>query len=173
MFQNIVNATEPMTDEKEAIGYISNNPIRKEIVMYGSDYSIKSYSCWVFLSHWNYVFLPCRAMMMTGCDLSAITKPWEVQSKVGDLYRQHSKMEQNNQTINQSSRPCMHRNKKFDFQVALMVAAEFWEQGDLERSVLDQQPIVRSSTPALLFHGVSSSQDCVSCHISSSATPSP
>lgn len=24
----------------------------------------------------------CRAMMMTACDLSAITKPWEVQSKV-------------------------------------------------------------------------------------------
>ncbi|PWA21385.1 hypothetical protein CCH79_00003024 [Gambusia affinis] len=79
MFQNIVNATEPMADEKEVIAHISNNPIRKEIIM---------------------------AMMMTGCDLSAITKPWEVQSKV-----------------------------------ALMVAAEFWEQGDLERSVLDQQPI--------------------------------
>uniref|UniRef100_A0A8D3E608 Phosphodiesterase n=1 Tax=Scophthalmus maximus TaxID=52904 RepID=A0A8D3E608_SCOMX len=79
MFQNIVNATEPMPDEKEAIAYISNNSTRKEIIM---------------------------AMMMTGCDLSAITKPWEVQSKV-----------------------------------ALMVAAEFWEQGDLERSVLDQQPI--------------------------------
>ncbi|XP_039894904.1 cone cGMP-specific 3',5'-cyclic phosphodiesterase subunit alpha' [Simochromis diagramma] len=79
MFQNIVNATEPMTDEKEATAFVSNNPIRKEIIM---------------------------AMMMTGCDLSAITKPWEVQSKV-----------------------------------ALMVAAEFWEQGDLERSVLDQQPI--------------------------------
>ncbi|KAK1881723.1 Cone cGMP-specific 3'5'-cyclic phosphodiesterase subunit alpha' [Dissostichus eleginoides] len=79
MFQNIVNATEPMPDEKEAINYISNNPTRKEIIM---------------------------AMMMTGCDLSAICKPWEVQSKV-----------------------------------ALMVAAEFWEQGDLERSVLDQQPI--------------------------------
>ncbi|RXM34984.1 Cone cGMP-specific 3',5'-cyclic phosphodiesterase subunit alpha [Acipenser ruthenus] len=47
-----------------------------------------------------------KAMMMTGCDLSAITKPWEVQSKV-----------------------------------ALMVANEFWEQGDLERTVLDQQPI--------------------------------
>uniref|UniRef100_A0A5F9D9V2 Phosphodiesterase n=1 Tax=Oryctolagus cuniculus TaxID=9986 RepID=A0A5F9D9V2_RABIT len=46
------------------------------------------------------------AMMMTACDLSAITKPWEVQSKV-----------------------------------ALLVAAEFWEQGDLERTVLDQQPI--------------------------------
>ncbi|XP_072524215.1 cone cGMP-specific 3',5'-cyclic phosphodiesterase subunit alpha' [Salminus brasiliensis] len=79
MFQKIVDATETMTDEKEAIGYVSNNPIRKEIIM---------------------------AMMMTGCDLSAITKPWEVQSKV-----------------------------------ALMVAAEFWEQGDLERTVLQQEPI--------------------------------
>ncbi|KAK3529411.1 hypothetical protein QTP70_031122 [Hemibagrus guttatus] len=79
MFQKIVDATEPMTDEKEAINYVANNPIRKEIIM---------------------------AMMMTGCDLSAITKPWEVQSKV-----------------------------------ALMVAAEFWEQGDLERSVLEQEPI--------------------------------
>ncbi|KAJ3607402.1 hypothetical protein NHX12_024453 [Muraenolepis orangiensis] len=58
MFQNIVNATEPMTDEKEATAYISNNPVRKEIS-----------------------------------------------------------------------------------KVALMVAAEFWEQGDLERNVLDQQPI--------------------------------
>lgn len=36
--------------------------------------------------HPNYTcFVLCfqRAMMMTGCDLSAITKPWEVQSKVG------------------------------------------------------------------------------------------
>ncbi|XP_023698136.1 cone cGMP-specific 3',5'-cyclic phosphodiesterase subunit alpha' isoform X2 [Paramormyrops kingsleyae] len=79
LFQKIVDATEPMTDEKEAINYVANNPVRKEVIM---------------------------AMMMTGCDLSAITKPWEVQSKV-----------------------------------ALMVAAEFWEQGDLERTVLDQQPI--------------------------------
>uniref|UniRef100_A0A8C8JYQ4 Phosphodiesterase n=1 Tax=Oncorhynchus tshawytscha TaxID=74940 RepID=A0A8C8JYQ4_ONCTS len=46
------------------------------------------------------------AMMMTACDLSAITKPWEVQSKV-----------------------------------ALFEAAEFWEQGDLEREVLEKQPI--------------------------------
>lgn len=36
MFQNIVNATEPMTDEKESIAFVSNNPIRKEIVMYVS-----------------------------------------------------------------------------------------------------------------------------------------
>lgn len=27
--------------------------------------------------------------------------------------------------------------------MALSVAAEFWEQGDLERTVLEQQPIVR------------------------------
>ncbi|MBN3312293.1 PDE6C phosphodiesterase, partial [Atractosteus spatula] len=79
MFQKIVDATEQMATEEEQINYVSNNPIRKEIVM---------------------------AMMMTGCDLSAITKPWEVQSKV-----------------------------------ALMVANEFWEQGDLERTVLEQQPI--------------------------------
>ncbi|XP_041921960.1 cone cGMP-specific 3',5'-cyclic phosphodiesterase subunit alpha'-like [Alosa sapidissima] len=79
MFQKIVDAVEPMTDEKEAVSYIANNATRKEIVM---------------------------AMMMTACDLSAITKPWEVQSKV-----------------------------------AVMVASEFWEQGDLERTVLDQQPI--------------------------------
>ncbi|KAG8000130.1 Cone cGMP-specific 3' [Nibea albiflora] len=79
MFQKIVDTLEGVPDEKERINYISNNPTRKEIVM---------------------------AMMMTACDLSAITKPWEVQSKV-----------------------------------ALMVAAEFWEQGDLERTVLDQQPI--------------------------------
>uniref|UniRef100_A0A8C7GC39 Phosphodiesterase n=1 Tax=Oncorhynchus kisutch TaxID=8019 RepID=A0A8C7GC39_ONCKI len=46
------------------------------------------------------------AMMMTACDLSALTKPWEVQSKV-----------------------------------ALSEAAEFWVQGDLEREVLENQPI--------------------------------
>uniref|UniRef100_A0A3Q1AKZ7 Phosphodiesterase n=1 Tax=Amphiprion ocellaris TaxID=80972 RepID=A0A3Q1AKZ7_AMPOC len=79
MFQKIVETMEGIPDEKEKISHVSNNPTRKEIIM---------------------------AMMMTACDLSAITKPWEVQSKV-----------------------------------ALMVAAEFWEQGDLERTVLDQQPI--------------------------------
>lgn len=33
MFQKIVDATEPMPDEKEAINFVSNNPIRKEIIM--------------------------------------------------------------------------------------------------------------------------------------------
>ncbi|XP_048448725.1 cone cGMP-specific 3',5'-cyclic phosphodiesterase subunit alpha'-like [Rhincodon typus] len=79
MFQKIVDHVEKIENEEEAIKYISSDPTKKEIVM---------------------------AMMMTGCDLSAITKPWEVQSKV-----------------------------------ALMVANEFWEQGDLERTVLQQQPI--------------------------------
>ncbi|XP_068111182.1 cone cGMP-specific 3',5'-cyclic phosphodiesterase subunit alpha' [Hyperolius riggenbachi] len=79
MFQKIVDTTEQMKSEEEVIKYIIADPTKKEIIM---------------------------AMMMTGCDLSAITKPWEVQSKV-----------------------------------ALMVANEFWEQGDLERDVLQQQPI--------------------------------
>ncbi|KAM4702846.1 cone cGMP-specific 3',5'-cyclic phosphodiesterase subunit alpha' [Rhinophrynus dorsalis] len=79
MFQKIVDAAEQMKTEDEIIKYIICDPTKKEIIM---------------------------AMMMTGCDLSAITKPWEVQSKV-----------------------------------ALMVANEFWEQGDLERTVLQQQPI--------------------------------
>uniref|UniRef100_A0A8C5PCG3 Phosphodiesterase n=1 Tax=Leptobrachium leishanense TaxID=445787 RepID=A0A8C5PCG3_9ANUR len=79
MFQKIVDASEQMQSEEEVIKYIITDPTKKEIIM---------------------------AMMMTGCDLSAITKPWEVQSKV-----------------------------------AVMVANEFWEQGDLERTVLQQQPI--------------------------------
>ncbi|XP_042545617.1 cone cGMP-specific 3',5'-cyclic phosphodiesterase subunit alpha' isoform X1 [Dipodomys spectabilis] len=79
MFQKIVDACEQMKTEEDAIRYVSTDPTKKEIIM---------------------------AMMMTACDLSAITKPWEVQS-----------------------------------QVALLVANEFWEQGDLERTVLQQQPI--------------------------------
>uniref|UniRef100_A0A8C6LFD2 Phosphodiesterase n=1 Tax=Nothobranchius furzeri TaxID=105023 RepID=A0A8C6LFD2_NOTFU len=79
MFQKIVDLSKTYEDEKKWVDFLSLETTRKEIVM---------------------------AMMMTACDLSAITKPWEVQSKV-----------------------------------ALSVAAEFWEQGDLERTVLEQQPI--------------------------------
>ncbi|OCU00091.1 rod cGMP-specific 3',5'-cyclic phosphodiesterase subunit beta [Xenopus laevis] len=79
MFQKIVDQSKTYEDGQKWIEYLSLETTRKEIVM---------------------------AMMMTACDLSAITKPWEVQSKV-----------------------------------ALLVAAEFWEQGDLERTVLQQQPI--------------------------------
>uniref|UniRef100_A0A673BGS0 Phosphodiesterase n=1 Tax=Sphaeramia orbicularis TaxID=375764 RepID=A0A673BGS0_9TELE len=79
MFQKIVDLSHTYEDDKKWVDFMSLETTRKEIVM---------------------------AMMMTACDLSAITKPWEVQSKV-----------------------------------ALSVAAEFWEQGDLERTVLEQQPI--------------------------------
>lgn len=33
-----------------------------------------------------------------------------------------------------------------------MVAAEFWEQGDLEKTVLEQQPIVRSQCNNHYYH---------------------
>ncbi|XP_044190613.1 rod cGMP-specific 3',5'-cyclic phosphodiesterase subunit beta [Thunnus albacares] len=79
MFQKIVDLSHTYEEEKKWVDFMSLETTRKEIVM---------------------------AMMMTACDLSAITKPWEVQSKV-----------------------------------ALSVAAEFWEQGDLERTVLEQNPI--------------------------------
>ncbi|KAM9051313.1 LOW QUALITY PROTEIN: cone cGMP-specific 3',5'-cyclic phosphodiesterase subunit alpha' [Megaptera novaeangliae] len=79
MFQKIVDACEKMETEEEGIKYVTIDPTKKEIIM---------------------------AMMMTACDLSAITKPWEIQS-----------------------------------QATLQVANEFWEQGDLERTVLQQQPI--------------------------------
>ncbi|XP_003782096.1 rod cGMP-specific 3',5'-cyclic phosphodiesterase subunit alpha isoform X2 [Otolemur garnettii] len=79
MFQKIVDQSKTYETAQEWTQYMMLEQTRKEIVM---------------------------AMMMTACDLSAITKPWEVQSKV-----------------------------------ALLVAAEFWEQGDLERTVLQQNPI--------------------------------
>ncbi|KAM6469367.1 rod cGMP-specific 3',5'-cyclic phosphodiesterase subunit beta isoform 1-T1 [Liasis olivaceus] len=79
MFQKIVEESTTYDDRKKWIDYLSLETTRKEIIM---------------------------AMMMTACDLSAIAKPWEIQSKV-----------------------------------ALLVAAEFWEQGDLEISVLQQNPI--------------------------------
>ncbi|XP_029439311.1 rod cGMP-specific 3',5'-cyclic phosphodiesterase subunit alpha [Rhinatrema bivittatum] len=79
MFQKIVDQSKTFESDEAWTEYMILDQTRKEIVM---------------------------AMMMTACDLSAIAKPWEVQSKV-----------------------------------ALLVAAEFWEQGDLERTVLQQNPI--------------------------------
>uniref|UniRef100_A0A8C2EPL8 Phosphodiesterase n=1 Tax=Cyprinus carpio TaxID=7962 RepID=A0A8C2EPL8_CYPCA len=57
MFQKIVDLSETYEEEKKWVDFMSLETTRKEIVM---------------------------AMMMTACDLSAITKPWEVQSKVRD-----------------------------------------------------------------------------------------
>ena len=48
-----------------------------------------------------------RGMLMTACDVAAITKPWEIQKRV-----------------------------------ALMVAHEFFEQGDKERDELNEEPMV-------------------------------
>lgn len=45
--------------------------------------------------------------MMTACDVSAISKPWEIQKKVAEL-----------------------------------VTGEFFQQGDLEKERLKEQPIV-------------------------------
>jgi hypothetical protein len=56
----------------------------------------------------------CRAMMMTACDVAAITKPWKIQQEIAQL-----------------------------------VTAEFFEQGDIERTQLGEQPIV-SFTPLTL-----------------------
>ncbi|MGH0165614.1 UNVERIFIED_CONTAM: hypothetical protein FKN15_049253 [Acipenser sinensis] len=80
MFQKIVDLSKTYEDWSAWTNFMMLETTRKEIIM---------------------------AMMMTACDLSAIAKPWEIQS-----------------------------------QVALNVAAEFWEQGDLERTVLEQNPIV-------------------------------
>lgn len=44
-------------------------------------------------------------------------------------------------------------------QVALLVAAEFWEQGDLERTVLQQNPIVSVCVSMFEYVNV-----CVSIH---------
>ena len=48
-----------------------------------------------------------RGMLMTACDVAAITKPWTIQQRVAEL-----------------------------------VASEFFEQGDLERTNLHLEPIV-------------------------------
>uniref|UniRef100_A0A8C8EMH9 Phosphodiesterase n=1 Tax=Oncorhynchus tshawytscha TaxID=74940 RepID=A0A8C8EMH9_ONCTS len=55
MFQKIVDLSKTYEDEKKWVDWMSLETTRKEIVL---------------------------AMMMTACDLSALTKPWEVQSKV-------------------------------------------------------------------------------------------
>ncbi|KAJ7987084.1 hypothetical protein DPEC_G00335080 [Dallia pectoralis] len=81
MFQKIVDLSKTYKDERKWVDWMSLETTRKEIVL---------------------------AMMMTACDMSAITKPWDIQSKL-----------------------------------ALSEAAEFWDQGDLEREVLGTQPIVR------------------------------
>ena len=56
---------------------------------------------------WTSAFWHLSAMMMTACDVAAITKPWEIQREVAQL-----------------------------------VANEFFEQGDVEKTQLGETPIV-------------------------------
>ncbi|KAG8130375.1 hypothetical protein E2320_017024 [Naja naja] len=94
MFQKIVEQSKTYNDQKKWVEYLSLETTKKEIIM---------------------------AMMMTACDLSAIAKPWEIQSK--------------DKTTRVVKCECQHCKSFFPHvQVALLVAAEFWEQGDLEIS---------------------------------------
>ena len=72
------------------------------------------------------LFPPSRAMMMTACDVAAITKPWEIQREVAQL-----------------------------------VANEFFEQGDVEKTQLGETPIVSSYQTWLLFYCVEGLQALV------------
>lgn len=87
MFQKIVDACEKMETEQEAIKYVTIDPTKKEIIMWVIKILIvpilgmKDSSFEWFFNFKKFFFFQ-RAMMMTACDLSAITKPWEVQSQV-------------------------------------------------------------------------------------------
>ena len=75
-------------------------PYPSSMVMYTHPYT---------LSTCTYIFVETmyRGMLMTACDVAAITKPWEIQRRV-----------------------------------AVMVASEFFEQGDKERETLHEEPMV-------------------------------
>ena len=80
MFQKIVDACEKMETEEEAIKYVTIDPTKKEIIMW----VVRIFSFGknnLFPSILRIFVVFQRAMMMTACDLSAITKPWEVQSQ--------------------------------------------------------------------------------------------
>lgn len=85
MFQKIVDACEQMQSEEEAVKYVTADPTKKEVIMW----AVRMLILFFFSKTARFVFFPSliiflffiRAMMMTACDLSAITKPWEVQSQ--------------------------------------------------------------------------------------------
>lgn len=82
MFQKIVDLSHTYEDEKKWVDFMSLETTRKEIVMWESPARwCQLLFFYISLILWKFNF---RAMMMTACDLSAIAKPWEVQSKVGN-----------------------------------------------------------------------------------------
>jgi hypothetical protein len=72
-----------MQTEEAAIKYVTTDPIKKEIIMWAAKilFLLTKTPYFVFLFILTIFLFYLRAMMMTACDLSAITKPWEVQSQ--------------------------------------------------------------------------------------------
>ena len=74
---------------------------------------------------------------MTACDVSAITKPWEIQKRVSTVTSSQGflySLEPSHSHYNIPGSPHV--------QVAELVASEFFEQGDIEKNDLNLQPIV-------------------------------
>lgn len=82
MFQKIVDLSHTYENEKKWVDFMSLETTRKEIVMWVKPECRHSSFFVLLLFSDPLNVLDFRAMMMTACDLSAITKPWEVQSKV-------------------------------------------------------------------------------------------
>lgn len=78
-------------------------------------------------------------MMMTACDLGAVTKPWDISRKV------------RSGTATQVRRRDSFTRSSFllELQVAELVTSEFFEQGDRERSELKLTPSVSGPPPSL------------------------
>lgn len=79
-------------------------------------------------------------MMMTACDLGAVTKPWDISRKV------------RSGTATQVRRRDSFTRSSFlwELQVAELVTSEFFEQGDRERSELKLTPSVSAPLPPSL-----------------------
>lgn len=81
------------------------------------------------------IFLhPRRSMLMTASDLSAITKPWPEQKRVGLIKKIHF-----------TSHVWVHHNLNLSLslrQIARLVAMEFFAQGDKEKKEFKIKPIV-------------------------------
>lgn len=105
--------------------------------------------------------------MMTACDVSAITKPWPIQQTVSDIMLNKKiiskRLTRNVQlfyiicsfqysmsiinAVGGDFSPGLQHNSiiflRITFQVAKLVASEFFEQGDIERDKLKSEPMVR------------------------------
>lgn len=86
MFQKIVDQSKTYENWNDWTKYMMLETTRKEIVMYAEAHThthTQASKETQTRSSDPSTCCACRAMMMTACDLSAIAKPWEIQSKVG------------------------------------------------------------------------------------------